>query len=89
MHDMRAEHWVLNHTTSSQLPPVERCIHGSVRLANGTTTRGRVEICINGMWGTVCDDAWDVNDARVVCRQLRLPFSSEEEEETAISASCV
>ncbi|XP_063963108.1 deleted in malignant brain tumors 1 protein-like [Lytechinus pictus] len=42
-----------------------------VRLADGASeNEGRVEILVEGSWGTVCDDLWDLDDATVVCRHL-------------------
>ena len=47
------------------------CSNGEVKLVGGVNEyEGRVEICINKVWGTVCYSSWDVRDARVVCRQL-------------------
>lgn len=47
------------------------CIFISVRLVGGSQPdQGRLEINFNGIWGTVCDDLFNVTDANVVCRQL-------------------
>jgi hypothetical protein len=42
---------------------------GAVRLVAGSSSAaGTVQICKNGMWGTVCDEGWDDTDASTVCR---------------------
>uniref|UniRef100_A0A8C3FRE4 Soluble scavenger receptor cysteine-rich domain-containing protein SSC5D n=1 Tax=Chrysemys picta bellii TaxID=8478 RepID=A0A8C3FRE4_CHRPI len=44
----------------------------SLRLLNGESRcDGRVEISLHGVWSRVLDDQWDMNDAKVVCRELQ------------------
>ena len=56
---------------------LETCYDGELRLRGGyDVNQGRVEICFDGVWGTVCDDVgWDDGgrtNAQVVCEQLGL-----------------
>ena len=53
-----------------------QCNDGEVQLLGGnSSTEGRVEVCKSGVWGTVCDDHWGVEDARVACANLDMPTS--------------
>ena len=46
------------------------CTHGDIRLGDDAVLRGRVEVCINGTWGTICDHHWTQQEASVVCSHL-------------------
>ena len=49
------------------------CVDGDIRLVNspaGRNSSGRLEICVNEDWSTVCDMGWGTVDANVACRQL-------------------
>ena len=47
------------------------CKEGDVRLVNGTiVSNGRLEVCVNGVWGSVCTSGFTSIDGIVVCRQI-------------------
>ena len=58
------------------------CENGDIRLvtSDGDTGEGvmsgRVEMCWDDRWGTVCDQNWSDNEATVVCRELGFSSSS-------------
>ena len=43
-----------------------------VRLAglDNINYAGRVEVFYQGKWGKICRNKWDINDVKVVCKQL-------------------
>jgi len=57
---------------SSTDEPIVRLVGGE--LKNSTASHGLVEVkATNGTWGGVCDDAFDIHDANVICWMLGFP----------------
>ena len=53
------------------------CTYGDVRLVDGSNQyEGRLEVCINDQWGTICDNSWAPTDATIVCKQLGYAYTS-------------
>ena len=49
----------------------EKCLHGDIKLSgSGYSSIGRINVCVNGDWGTVCSTSFDHADASVVCAEL-------------------
>ena len=53
------------------------CTNGAIRLLRNNTyvpfrSSGRVEVCHNNQWGSICDTAWGTADAKVACSALGL-----------------
>ncbi|ORU94766.1 MAG: hypothetical protein A6F71_09615 [Cycloclasticus sp. symbiont of Poecilosclerida sp. M] len=52
------------------------CTTGAVRLENGTTLlEGRVEVCVNNAWGTICHDTFSEEEAVIICNLLPYQFN--------------
>ena len=65
----------LVHTCVPKGRRLDNCSNGETRLVGGVGglgPSGRVEVCLDGFWGTVCDNGWGVRDATTVCVQLNI-----------------
>ena len=50
---------------------IVNCTEGEARLVNGSSAnKGRLEICNDQSWATVCSSSFGYQESRVVCGQL-------------------
>ena len=57
--------------TNTDQSPTQHCTNGKVRLMGGSVpSEGRVEMCYDGQWGTMCGYESITTYSNVICRQL-------------------
>ena len=62
------------------------CDDGKVRLMNGTIEQeGRAEVCVNGIWSSICGYSWSQTDGYTICKELGYDGPSEK----LINVSCI
>ena len=77
-HTQIQTHMRTHTNTNTSTARVKLCDNGDIRLVDGgTLLEGRVEMCYNSRWGTVCDTVWDNRDASVVCKQVAAKYGLE------------
>ena len=60
--------------------PFSNCSNATLRIVDGPNDlEGRLEVCLNNVWGTVCGAYWDNYDAAVACRQLGYQSTGEKD----------
>lgn len=52
---------------------LELCTDNEVRIVGiqSPSSYGRVEVCVNQTWGTICDSTWNDAAASVVCKEQK------------------
>ena len=62
------------HDLDPESTQFDSCVYGDLRLANSSSGEGvaigRLELCLNQAWGTVCREHFGYEEARVACRQI-------------------
>ena len=61
--------WI-HHSFSHHAPESYCSSEGEIRLRGGTEKEGRVEMCLNNTWGTLCSNSWSDTEVAVACQQL-------------------
>ena len=85
MQESAAEHVSYNHFSIEREMlcgtmasfPQAHCTNGELSLVDGLSDyEGRLEMCYNNEWGTICDDDWTQFATNVACRKLGLGVSA-------------